>query len=201
MKTLHVCILVSLVTVAPILAAQPTQSSGTVTTAPGSGKATQTQRTKATVTSVDPATRTVSLKRADGQIVEIQAGQEVRNFDKIKAGDIVNVEYTQALSIDVKKGAVGAAKRHETVELSRAPVGAQPGATVGSKVTVLADVIAVNKQDQVITLRGPHGNVVDLKVQDPAQLTRVKQGDQVQAVYTEAMAIAVEPSAPPPARK
>jgi Cu/Ag efflux protein CusF len=34
--------------------------------------------------------------------------------------------------------------------------------------------------------------VVDLKVQDPDQLSRVKQGDQVEAVYTEALAIAVE---------
>jgi Cu/Ag efflux protein CusF len=196
MKTLDVCLLVSLITVAPGLAAQPTQSSGTVATSPGSGKVERTQKTTATVVGVDPATRTVSLKRPDGAIVEIHAGPEVRNFDKIKVGDTVNVEYTQALSIDLKKGASGAAKQSESVELSRSPAGGQPGATLGSRVTVVADVIAVNSKDQVITVRGPHGNVVDIKVQDPEQFKRVKQGDQVQAVYTEALAISLQPASP-----
>lgn len=192
MKTRKFCILVCLVIVSPFSTAQPTQSARGVATSPGSGQSVQTLRTTATVVGVVPSTRTVSLKRADGQVVEIQVGQEVRNFDKIKVGDVVNVEYTQALSIELKKGASGAAKHSESVEVTRAPVGAQPSARVGSRVTVLADVIAVNSKDKVITLRGPHGNVVDLKVQDPDQLSRVKQGDQVEAVYTEALAIAVE---------
>jgi Cu/Ag efflux protein CusF len=46
----------------------------------------------------------------------------------------------------------------------------------------------------VVTLRGPEGHFVDLQVQDPAQLKRIKPGDQVQAVYTEALAIMVEPA-------
>jgi hypothetical protein len=153
------------------------------------------------VVGVNPSTRVVSLKRVDGKIVEIQAGEEVRNFDKIKVGDIVNVEYTQALSIDLKKGAVGTAQRSESVELTRAPPGGKPGATVGSRVTVLADVIAVDRKKQMITLRGPHGNVVDLKIQDPEQFKRVKQGDQVQAVYTEALAVAVQPASPPQGKR
>jgi Cu/Ag efflux protein CusF len=96
--------------------------------------------------------------------------------------------------VDLKKGAVGAARHSESTEVNRAPPGGQPGATVASKVTILADVIAVNHKDRVITLRGPRGRMVDLKVQDPEQLKRVKPGDQVEAVYTEALAIAVEPA-------
>jgi hypothetical protein len=195
MKTLYVSIFASLVTVSLPLSAQSTQA--VVTTSPGSGKAVQTSKTTATVVGIVPATRIVSLKRADGQIVEIQAGDEVRNFDKIKVGDTVTAEYTQALSLDLKKGAAGAAKRTESVEVSRAPVGGQPRASVGTQVTILADVVAVNSKDRVVTLRGPHGNLVELKVQDADQFNRIKQGDHVQAVYTEALAIAVEPASPP----
>jgi Cu/Ag efflux protein CusF len=36
--------------------------------------------------------------------------------------------------------------------------------------------------------------MVDLKVEDPAQLKNIKAGDQVEAVYTEALAIAVQPA-------
>jgi hypothetical protein len=195
MKILFVSIFTSLMAVSLAVPAQTTQS--TVTTSPGSGRSVQTTKTTATVVGIVPSTRTVSLKRADGQIVEIQVGEEVRNLDKIKVGDTVTAEYTQALSLDLKKGGVGAARKSESVEMTRAPRGAQPAGKVGTQVTILADVIGVNAKDKVVTLRGPHGNLVDLKVQDPEQLKLVKQGDQVQAVYTEALAIAVEPASPP----
>ena len=60
--------------------------------------------------------------------------------------------------------------------------------------TVVADVESVNTQDKVVTLRGPEGNVVDLKIEDPEQLKRIKKGDHIKAVYTEALAIKVEPA-------
>jgi Cu/Ag efflux protein CusF len=195
MKPLYAAILVALVAAAPLARAQVTESTTTVNPGPGSAKAVQTVRTTATLVGLDAATRTVSLKRADGKVVDIHVGDEVRNFDKLKVGDKVTAEYTRALSIDLKKGAVGAAKRSESVEVKRAPPGANPSATMGSQVTILADVIAVNQKDSVVTLRGPEGHVVELKVQDPEQLKRVKQGDQVEAVYTEALAIAVQPAA------
>jgi Cu/Ag efflux protein CusF len=191
MKLPYAAILAALVAAAPPAPAQVTESSST---APGSAKAVQTVRTTATLVGLDAATRTVSLKRADGKIVDVHVGDEVKNFDKLKVGDKVTAEYTRALSLDLKKGAVGAARRSESTEVKRAPPGAAPSATVGSKVTILADVIAVNQKDKVVTLRGPQGHVVDLMVQDPDQLKRVKQGDQVEAVYTEALAIAVEPA-------
>lgn len=47
----------------------------------------------------------------------------------------------------------------------------------------------------MITLKGPKGNTVDMVVEDPKQFADIKKGDQVQAVYTEALAISVEPAA------
>jgi Cu/Ag efflux protein CusF len=43
-------------------------------------------------------------------------------------------------------------------------------------------------------LKGPKGNTLDLLVQDPDQFANIKKGDQVEAVYTEALAISVEPA-------
>jgi Cu/Ag efflux protein CusF len=202
MKTLLVSmlayLLASLLAAAPLLHAQPTTSSSAVTRSPGKAQVVQTVKTTATVVGIVPETRTVSLKRADGKVVEIQAGDEVRNFDRIKVGDIVTVDYTEALSLELKKGGKGTPDRAESKETSRAPVGGQPRGAVGRQITVLADVVAVNGKDQLVTLRGPEGHMVDLKVPDPDQLKRIKKGDQVRAVYTEALAVAVEP-APTPA--
>ena len=55
----------------------------------------------------------------------------------------------------------------------------------------MANVTAVNAKENFVTLRGPKGNSVDVSV-DPSQLKLVKVGDQVEAVYTEAMAVTVQ---------
>jgi Cu/Ag efflux protein CusF len=172
--------------------AQTTKSSS-VSTGPGTVKTVETARATATVAAIDMATRTVSLKRSDGSVIDVHAGEEVRNLDKVRVGDTVTAEYTQALSLSLKKGAAGVPRRSQSVEVARAPIGGQPSASVGMKTSVLADVVAVNGKTKVATLRGPDGHTVDLKVSDPEQLGNIKAGDQVEAVYTQANAISVQP--------
>ena len=65
---------------------------------------------------------------------------------------------------------------------------------MGRQVTVVADVVAVDKEKQLVTLKGPK-QTVDLKVRDPKQLALIAKGDQVEATYTEAVAIVVSPKA------
>jgi hypothetical protein len=77
-----------------------------------------------------------------------------------------------------------------------APAGAVAGGATAKQVVVMANVTAVNKKGGYVTLRGPKGNSVDVSV-DPSQLKLVKVGDQVEAVYTEAMALTVTPQANP----
>ena len=195
MKPPYIPVFAALLSAAPCAPAQTSEASSSVTRAPGAVQAVQTTRTTATVTGVDPANRSISMQRPDGKIVDVRVGAEVKNFDKIKVGDKVTAEYTQALSLELKKGPTGAAKRIESPpSVSRTQDGAKPGATIGATVTVLADVVAVNQKDHSVTLRGPEGRMVDLRVPDPEQLKRIRQGDQVQAVYKEALAVKLEPA-------
>jgi len=53
---------------------------------------------------------------------------------------------------------------------------------------------AVDTKTHQVTLKGPN-QTVDLYVEDPAQLKLIKVGDQIEAVYTQAVAITVEPVA------
>ena len=78
--------------------------------------------------------------------------------------------------------------------MERAAKGQKPGGTLGRQVTIVADVIAVHPKTKTVTLKGPKGNIVDLVVEDPEQIANIKKGDQVEAVYTEALAISVEPA-------
>jgi hypothetical protein len=170
--------------------APATQSA--VTTAPGKVAGAATTEVTAKVTAIDPVQRTVTLLGASGNTRTIEVGDEVRNFGEIKVGDTVHAKYTQALALELKKGATGMAAPVEEQAITPAPPpGAKPGGTVARKVTATAEVIAVDPAKQMVTLRGPKGNEVDVEVHDPNQLKNINKGDHVQVTYVEAIAIAV----------
>jgi hypothetical protein len=55
--------------------------------------------------------------------------------------------------------------------------------------TVVANVWAIDRKKQVLSLRGPKGNVTDIQVHDPASLKGVAIGDQLEVKYVEAVAL------------
>ena len=169
-----------------------------VASEPGKAAVVSTAEVTATVVSIDKATRTVTLK-GPKRTVDVVAGDEVKNFDQINIGDQVVVKYVEALTLELKK-TKGKPDAKAEVAGVRAQPGASPAAAVGRQVTVLADVVAVDPKASTISLKGPGGRVVDLKVRNPDHFKVVKVGDQVEAVYTEALAISVSP-APKTAKK
>jgi len=175
----------------PSLAQQAQQS---VVTSPGKGTITETVKVTATVEAIDKAKRTVTLKGASGKSETITVGPEARNFDQVKVGDKVTVEYVQALSLELKKASGQKAEVTAASGAVRAEPGQKPGGAVGAKVTAITDVVDLDPARQVVVLKGPQGNLVDLKVRDPEQFKLVKKGDQVQVTYTEAMAVSVTPA-------
>jgi len=147
----------------------------------------------ATIDALDKAKRLVTLKGPQGNLFVVQAGPEVKNFDQLKVGDQVVVKYVEALTLELKKGGGQIRERVERENMASAKPGEQPGGAAGRTVTVIADVIGVDAAKQTVKLKGPK-RTVDLKVRDPNQLKLIKVGDQVEATYTEAMAVAVEPA-------
>lgn len=157
---------------------------------PGAAAAGEVVTVTAVVTAVDKASRTVTLKGPQGNTFRVVAGPEVRNFDQIKTGDELIVTHVEALTLELKKGGSGIRERVESETGGRAAAGDKPGAVAARRVTVVADVIAVNRRAQTVTLRGPQ-HTVDLRVKDPAQLKAIQVGDQVEATYTEGIAISM----------
>ena len=175
-------------------AQQAPTTSSSVTVAPGKAVATNTTKASAVIVSIDSTYRIVTLKTASGRMVEVVAGPEVKNFDQLRVGQKVKAEYSEALSLELKKGGGKALHMTEKGGAVAAAPGAKPGAGGARQVTVLADVVKVDTKAHLVTLKGPGGNFVDLHVEDPEQLKNIKKGDQVEAVYTEAVAVTVEPA-------
>ncbi len=168
-------------------------STVTAASAPGKGTVAETVTAQATITAIDKKTRDVTLKGSEGDELTVTAGPEVKNFDNMKVGDKVNVEYAQALTLELKKGGGLVVQRTEQSGGVRAQPGEKPGGAVGRQIKVVADVIDLDPAKQTIKLKGPK-RTVDLHIADPEQFKRVAKGDQVEATYTQAVAIAVTPA-------
>jgi hypothetical protein len=186
---------------APLTFAQAPAAGGMVATEPGKGVAMQAVKASATVEAVDAATRTVKLKMPKGDSRSIVAGEEVRNFDQIKVGDKVTVEYVEALAVELKKDGKAVVGRTATGSLERSKPGQKPGGVAMREVVAVADVVEVDSAKKTVSVKNAQGEIIVLNIRDPEQLKLIKKGDQIQATYTEAVAISLKPAAAAPAKK
>ena len=143
------------------------------------------------VTKIDAATRTVTLKNKDGE-TSIVAGPEVKNFAEIKVGDRFYVVYELAVAIElVKVKNPGTTSEQVTTSTTTAPQGDKPGMITTNTVTATANVEAIDAAKNIVSLKGPQGNVFKVKVQNPDLMKDIAVNDQVKVVYTEAIAAVV----------
>ena len=190
-------IAVAVMSIAAGTAVAQTGGVAAVKSEPGKVTVAEAVRITASVEALDKAKRLVTLKGPEGNTFVVQAGPEVKNFDQIKVGDLVVARYVEALTLELKPGGGQIRERTERENAVAAKPGQAPGAAAGRQVTVIADVMSLDAAKQTVRLRGPQ-RTVDLKVRDPNQFKLIKVGDQVEATFTEAVAIALEP-APRPA--
>jgi hypothetical protein len=163
-------------------------------TGAGMGRAVEIQ---ATVTAIDKEKRTVTVKGPRGNTRTFAVGKEARNFDQVTVGDMITLTYLQAITVSLEKAAGAVPHTSVTKDLKRAAPGEKPGGQLTSQTTVVGTVTAIDEKTRLVTVRGPEGNEVDLRVQDPAKFENVKVGDLVRATYTEALAISVATPAKP----
>jgi ribosomal protein S17 len=146
---------------------------------------------KLEVVEIDHEKRTVKLKNANGDIEQIDVASDVRNFDQVKVGDFVNIDYAESVTIqafnadDVAAGAVADAA------FARAEEGQKPGAAAVENVTLVATISAIDLENQTVTLQGKEGNTKTIKAQNPENLKKVKVGDKVMFSFTRALMISV----------
>lgn len=161
--------------------------------APGMAGIARTASVQAKITRIDHKTREITLQGPQGHDVTVEAGPEVKNFSKLKAGDKVDVQYLESLVLELKKGGGMPVERTHEEAVTSAKPGETPHAAGGRRVTVVGDVVDVDAAANKVTVKGPKRTVV-LDVTDPEQLKMIAKGDQVQATYTEAVAVSMVPA-------
>ena len=157
---------------------------------------TQTEKATATVVALNQVTREVTLKAENGEVFDFVAGPQVRNLAQVHVGDVVMVEYTESLAIEVRRADGTEPTLTVTSDAQRAAVGEKPAGSVTGTVSASAIIMAIDRQNLRVTLKGPSGNLRIVQVKDPKKLENVNVGDMVYATYTEALGVSVEKLSP-----
>jgi hypothetical protein len=169
---------------AALLACVPAAAPAQTKTVPG-----EMITVTAKVEAIELQSRTLTLKKPDGQFVTLVAPAEVARFDAIKVGDTVTARYYDTLTFR-KMRPDEKAVDSATGGVAAAP-GSRPAATVSAQRTVTTTITAIDEKVPSITFTGPNKVTYSQKVSDRAALKMVKVGDRVEITWTEAVSIAV----------
>lgn len=149
----------------------------------------------ANVAAIDVEHRIVTLRNEDGEVFRQAVGDEVRNLAQVKVGDRVTITYQVGLALALSPTNDGDAlrKRVETDSLSRTALGQKPGGTIRKTVQAEGVVEAIDAKARTVTLKGTE-HTLKLEVNKAVDMSNIKVGDQVFAVYQESLAISVKPA-------
>jgi Cu/Ag efflux protein CusF len=170
---------------APAVADTPPPTTTTTEQGGSMPSATQTIHATVVVTAIDKSARKLTVKTSEGDMVDITVPADVKEFDKLKKGDKVDIDYMESIAIGMapKGTKPSAIERAATV----------PGAA-GREVVVTAEVTKVDAAHNKVTIKGPSGKQT-VSVTDPdlqARLPNLKKGQVLMFTYTEAVATAIQ---------
>jgi Cu/Ag efflux protein CusF len=153
---------------------------------------TETTSITSTVEKIDYKTRTVVLKGPKGNLTEMQVGEEARNFDQVKKGDLVTIENSQSVALEVQK-AKGEPVASETTTVTRAKPGEKPAGTMKTTGIMTVRVEAINYTTREATLKLADGSIMNITVGPQVKrLDEVHKGDEVVVRYTTTVSISVK---------
>jgi hypothetical protein len=139
---------------------------------------------RGTVTAADTTTRLVTLKTEDGRTFDVPAGDEVKNFDKVAVGDVVEVTYTESVVFQIVPK--GEPQGDASQRLDPITGGAKPG----QKVTSSFEVASVDPTTNTLWVTLPNGTAkpVYFDEKSQARLMTLSRDNVVSATYTASAA-------------
>jgi len=171
--------------------------------APGARFAAGEIEVRARVVELDVAGRTATLRGPRGQVMTVAVPAEVKNLEQVRVGDDLMIRYVSAVAARLEPASNGGIReRIVSRGAVAAPAGATPGAAGARTVEVLAVVKGLDRKARTATLQGVH-RTVRVSVPESIDMSKVKLGDEVRAVFSEAVVLAIAPApkrAPAPAK-
>ncbi len=147
---------------------------------------------KAKVDAIDYENRSIALTGPSGKTEIFSVSSAVRNFEQVKKGDTVKVEYFNQIFASVRK-VNEAPATHGVDTIARAQLGQKPGIVCSREAIVKANVEFIDYTTRMVKLRTVTGDLMSFTADEKLKdLDKVHVGDQVVFDYTEAVTITVE---------
>ena len=146
--------------------------------------------TTATVEAIDLKTRIVKLRSLAGKPFTVHVGKEAVNLPQVKKGDKVEITYAQTL--EVRMAEPGEMRDDVSDMVAGAKPGARPRGIEVTETNITATILEIDKANETAMLKFADGSMAVVKVQNPANLDKVKVGDTIAIKYLEAIEIAVK---------
>lgn len=147
---------------------------------------------KATIEAIDSKKRILTLRGTQGRPITLRADRAVKNFELLKKGDAVLVDFVESVAIFIRP-AKATQSPAEARLVTIAPKGAKIGALLAETFALTALVESFDVKTRQVTVKEPRGDRWILPVDKSFKnLDRLRKGEEVVLRVTEAIAINVE---------
>ena len=157
----------------------------------------QTTEMRAVVEAIDYESRLVTLRKDDGSVVTFTASPDVRNLDQAQPGDVLHVEYSESLRIQVAASADFEPAAGEMVSVTRSEEGEKPSMIAVDTTMLIARVVAIDVDAMTYKLQFPDGAIYEYEAMVRENLEAADVGDMVAIEITEsviAVVLGVDPA-------
>ena len=148
----------------------------------------------ARIESIDPSTREITLKGSLGNEETFVVDKRVKRFDEFKVGDVVTADYYVSIAAELRKPTPEEEKNPIEVldGAAKAPESESPGVAGLRRYKVVTTVEGLDRPTQTLTVKGPLGHYHTVRVENAADLAKMRIGENIVVTYTEALAISLQ---------
>jgi len=148
----------------------------------------------ATIQAINLETREVTLKGQQGNVFTLVADPEIKRLNEFAVGDDIVLDYSISMAAEIRTPTPEElAKPYNVVEDTTRASGTQSPGVEGYKIIeAVVTVEGLDRQTQSVTIKGPKGNYLAIKVKDVSTLDKLRLGDVALVVYSESFALRLE---------
>jgi hypothetical protein len=148
----------------------------------------------ATIQAINLETRELTLKGPQGNVYTLFADPEIKRLAEFRVGDEIVLDYAISMAAEIRQPTAEELAKPYTVVEDTTLTGAdkKPGVEGYKIIEAVVTVEGLDRQTQTVTIKGPKGNYLAVKVKDPTTLDKLRLGDVALVVYSESFALRIE---------
>jgi len=153
---------------------------------------------EAVVTDIDLETRQVSLQGPGGNIVTLNARENVIKLEDVNVGDVLVVSYLAALEGEVREPTEEELAEPWVVleDEAMSAEGEEPQVGAARVIRAVCTIEGMNRVLGTVIIKDPRGKLHLIGAVEPEKMEGVTLGQTVVVVYAEALALSLEQKQP-----